>query len=88
MKRLIVSVLLLSTFTTASVFAYEITHPNLKDAYHNIDEAIEHIHAAYVANGDKGAVFGGHAEAADKLLAQAKQEIIEADRYRNEHTRK
>jgi hypothetical protein len=88
MKKMAFGVFVVSAAMAASVYAYEIAHPNLRDAAHHIDEAIVHINKAYEANGGRGPVFGGHAEEAEKLLGRAKQELEEADRYRMEHQRR
>ncbi len=88
MKKLATAAAIAMAFGAGSVFAYEIAHPNLKDAYFHVNEALVHINKAYEANGGRGPVFGGHAEEAEKLLNRAKEEIEAADRYRNEHQRR
>ena len=76
----------LSILVATVAFAYNITHPNLKDAYDSADGAIRHIEEAYQAN--KEIKFGGHAEKAKDLLNQAKAELIEADKYNDAHQKK
>jgi hypothetical protein len=88
MKKMTTAILLLLVFVAGSVWAYEIAHPNLKEAYERVGEAMDHLHKAYEANGDRGAPFGGHLETAEDFLKKARQEIIQADRYRDEHMRK
>ena len=70
------------TLATVAV-AYEIKHPNLRDAMGAADNAIKHIKSAQANN--KGVEFGGHAEKAIELLTQAQQEIAEGDRYNESH---
>lgn len=67
-------------------YAYNITHPNLKDAYGSAQQAIQHIQEAQQAN--KGIEFGGHAEKALDLFKQAESELIEADKYNDSHPKK
>jgi predicted DNA-binding protein with PD1-like motif len=64
-------------------FAYEIHHPNLRDAFGDADRAIAHIHAAQADN--KGVEFGGHAEKALAALQHAQQELVEADKWNDAH---
>lgn len=84
MNTLRTTVLLSAVFFTGSVIAdgRDITHPNLRNAYHNCNQAMRHIDKAYVHNANRGA-FGGHAARAKQLLAEAKHEIEEADEFRN-----
>ena len=70
------------TIATAAV-AYEIKHPNLRDAMGASENAIKHIKAAQAKN--RGVEFGGHAEKAIDLQMQAQQEIVEGDRYNESH---
>ena len=67
-------------------YAYNMTHPNLKDAYGSAQQAIQHIQEAQQAN--KGIEFGGHAEKAITLFQQAESELIEADKYNDSHQKK
>lgn len=67
-------------------YAYDITHPNLRDAFGAADQAIHHIQRAQVAN--EGHEFGGHAEKAIDLFKQAQAELIEADKYNDAHRRR
>jgi hypothetical protein len=76
----------LSILATTLAYSYNITHPNLKDAYDAAGQAIQHIHAAQQAN--KGVEFGGHGDKAVTLLQQAQAELIEGDKYNNAHQKK
>ena len=76
----------LSILVATVAFAYNIAHPNLKDAYEAADVAIRHIQEAQQAN--KGIEFGGHAEKALDLLNRAKAELIEGDKYNDAHHKK
>ena len=71
---------------TAAYAAYNITHPNLKDAYGSAEQAIQHIQEAQQAN--KGVEFGGHANNAIELFKKAQNELIEADKYNDSHQKK
>jgi hypothetical protein len=76
----------LSVLVATAAYAYDITHPNLRDAYGATEQAIRHIQEAQQAN--KGIEFGGHAERALDLFKQAQAELIEADKYNNAHQKK
>jgi hypothetical protein len=76
----------LSVLVATAAYAYDITHPNLRDAYGATEQAIRHIHEAQQAN--KGIEFGGHAERALDIFKQAQAELIEADKYNNAHQKK
>ena len=69
---------------TAAYAAYNITHPNLKDADGAIQQAIHHIQEAQQANKGTGG-FGGHEDAAIGHLRQAQSELIEGDKYNDAH---
>jgi hypothetical protein len=73
----------LSALVATAAFAYDISHPNLRDAYGAAGQAIRHIQEAQQAN--KGIEFGGHAEKALDLLKQAQAELVEGDKYNNAH---
>jgi hypothetical protein len=85
MKRLLLFGSLSALIATAA-FAYDITHPNLRDAYGAAEQAIRHIQEAQQAN--RGIEFGGHAEKALDLFKQAQAELIEGDKYNNAHRKK
>jgi len=73
----------------AATFAYSadtITHPNLKDAYAEAGQAIQHIKEAQQAN--KGIEFGGHGDKAIQLFQQAQAELVKGDEYNNAHQKK
>jgi len=76
----------LSILLAAVAYAYDITHPNLKDAYASAEQAIHHIQRAQQAN--EGVEFGGHAAKAIELFKQAQSELIEADKYNDAHRKK
>ena len=73
----------LSILVATAVYAYEIHHPNLRDAYGAAENAIHHIQAAQQAN--KGIEFGGHAEKAIEHLKAAQAELVEGDKYNDAH---
>ena len=82
MKKL----LLLGTLpilATTLAYSYDITHPNLKDAYNMASQAIVHIREAQQAN--KGIEFGGHGDKAIEAFQKAQAELIEGDKYNNAH---
>lgn len=68
---------------TTVAFAYEVHHPNLRDAYGATQNAIQHIRAAQAAN--RGHEFGGHGQKALEALQMAEQEIVEADKWNDAH---
>ncbi len=78
MQKVVIA-LLSATLVTTLALAYEIHHPNLRDAYHDSETAIHHIEDAQRAN--KGIEFGGHAEKAIDLLRHAEQELVEGDKF-------
>ncbi len=82
-KTLIAS--LAAVLVTTIALAYEVHHPNLRDAYGATDNAIRHIQEAQGAN--RGIEFGGHAEKALEALQRAQREIIAADRWNDAHHR-
>jgi hypothetical protein len=84
MKRIVIASLS-ATLVTTIALAYEIHHPNLRDANHDMDNAIIHIENAQ--KGNKGIEFGGHAEKAIDLLRHAQEEIVEGDQYNEAHHR-
>ena len=84
MKRLVIASLS-ATLVTTIALAYEIHHPNLRDAHHDAENAINHIVEAQKIN--KGIEFGGHAEKAIDLLRHAQEELVEGDKYNDAHHR-
>lgn len=72
-----------AVFVATAAFAYEIHHPNLRDAHQAAEMAIHHIEEAQKAN--RGVEFGGHAGRAISLLQQAQEELVEADRWNDAH---
>jgi hypothetical protein len=82
-KIVIASLAVLATTTVA--LAYEIHHPNLRDAYAATENAIHHIKDAQAAN--KGIEFGGHGDKALEALQHAEQELIEGDKWNDAHHR-
>jgi hypothetical protein len=52
--------------------SYDITHPNLRDAYALATQAIQHIHEAQQAN--KQVEFGGHGDQAIEAFQRAQAE--------------
>lgn len=81
MKKMVVASLAAVLVTTIAV-GYEIQHPNLKDAYASISDAIRHIEKA---RGGTTGKFGGHAGKALDDLKEAQQELIEADKWADAH---
>ena len=84
MKKVVIASLSATLVTTVAL-AYEIRHPNLRDAHHEAGNAIHHIEDAQRAN--KGIEFGGHAEKAIELLRHAQEELVEGDQYNDAHHR-
>jgi hypothetical protein len=76
----------LSILVATAAIAYEIHHPNLRDAYGAAENAIKHIQTAQANN--KGIEFGGHAEKAIDHLKLAQQELIEGDKYNDMRQKK
>jgi hypothetical protein len=81
MKTLVIGSIAVLAATAA--VAFEIHHPNLRDAMAATESAIHHIGLAQANN--KGIEFGGHAEKALDLLKHAQQEIVEGDKYNDMH---
>lgn len=79
MKKIVIASLGAVFVTTVALAAYEVHHPNLKDAYGATESAIHHIQEAQAAN--RGVEFGGHAQKALDALQRAEQEIMAADRW-------
>ncbi len=73
----------LAVLLATAAIAYEIHHPNLRDAYGAAENAIKHVQEAQANN--KGIEFGGHAEKAIDALKHAQQELIEGDKYNDMH---
>ena len=84
MKKIVIASLGMVLVTTVAL-AYEVHHPNLKDAYAATESAIQHIQEARASN--KKIEFGGHAERALADLQQAEHEIMAADKYNDMHER-
>ena len=82
MKRIVIASLCGVLVTTVAV-AYEIHHPNLRDAYAATETAMRHVQEAQAAN--KGLEFGGHAANALTALKQAEAELIQADKWNDAH---
>ena len=57
-------------------------HPNLAEAQHHIQQALEKVGDAQRANKEQ---LGGHADKAKTLLEQASRELQEAAEYANHH---
>jgi hypothetical protein len=86
MKQVVITGSLSLLMATAAYAAYNITHPNLKDAYGLAEQAIQHIQEAQQAN--KGVEFGGHGNNAIELFKKAQSELIEGDKYNEAHQKK
>lgn len=82
MKKIVIASLATALVSTVAL-AYEIHHPNMRDAYGATEDAIHHIQAAQAAN--KGLEFGGHADKALEALHHAEQEIMEGDHWNDAH---
>ena len=82
MKKIVIASLSAVLVTTVAL-AYEIHHPNLRDAHHEAENAIHHIEEAQKDN--KRVEFGGHAEKAIDLLKHAQEELVEADKWNDAH---
>jgi hypothetical protein len=83
MKKIVIASL--AVLVTTMALAYEIHHPNMRDAYGATENAIHHIQEAQAAN--KGIEFGGHGDKALAALQHAEQEIIAADQWNDAHHR-
>ena len=86
MKQIVITGSLALLMATTAYAAYNITHPNLKDAYGSAEQGIKLIQQAQQAN--KGIEFGGHAENAIDLFRKAQNELVEADKYNDAHQKK
>jgi len=84
MKRFVIASLSAALVTSVAL-AYEIHHPNLRDAHQAAEMAIHHIEIAQRDN--QGLEFGGHARRAIDLLRRAQQELVEADKWNDAHHR-
>jgi len=84
MKKTVIAALTAVLASTIAL-AYEIHHPNLRDAYGATENAIHHIQEAQAAN--QGLEFGGHAQKALDALQRAERELIAADRWNDAHHR-
>jgi hypothetical protein len=82
MNKLVIGTLIVG-LVSAAAYAYDIRHPNLRDAFGAADNAIHHIQEAQALN--KGIEFGGHAEKAIEALRHAQAELVEADQYNDAH---
>lgn len=82
MKKIVIASLGTVLVTTVAL-AYEVHHPNLRDAYSAAESAISHLQEAQAAN--RGVEFGGHAKRALADLQNAEREIQAADRWNDEH---
>jgi hypothetical protein len=82
MKKPVIA-FLSALFVTTIAMGYEITHPNLRDAYGAADTAIQHVLRAQADN--KGTEFNGHAAKAIDYLKRAQQELVEGDKWNNDH---
>lgn len=84
MKRIVIASLSAALFATAAL-AYEIHHPNLRDAHRAAEMAIQHIQEAQRSN--QGVEFGGHASKAIDLLRRAQEQLVAADKWNDAHHR-
>jgi hypothetical protein len=82
MKKTVIASLSAILVATAAL-AYDIHHPNLRDAWGAADNAIHHVQTAQANN--KGLEFGGHATKALDLLRQAQMELVAADQWNEAH---
>lgn len=84
MRKIVIASLGTALVTTVAL-AYEVHHPNLRDAYGATESAIHHIQLARSAN--RRTEFGGHAERALNDLQRAEEEITAADKWNDAHHR-
>lgn len=82
MKKIVIASLGAVLVTTVAL-AYDVHHPNLRDAYGATESAIHHVQEAQAANGR--VEFGGHARRALADLQAAEEEIIAADKWNDAH---
>jgi hypothetical protein len=73
----------LSILLATAAVAYDMHHPNLRDAYHDLDNAIKHVQIAQAAN--RGIEFGGHAEKAVDAMQHAQNELVAGDMFNDAH---
>lgn len=85
MKKTLIASSLTALLATTIALAYEVHHPNLRDAFGATENAMRHIQEAQGAN--RGVEFGGHAEKALEALQRAQREIVAADRWNDAHHR-
>ena len=83
MKKTLVASLTVLVATAA--FAFEIHHPNLRDASKATEIALQHIGEAQANN--RSVEFGGHLEKAIAHIQQAQQEITAGDQFNDSHQR-
>jgi hypothetical protein len=83
MKKSGIALLSAAVAVTSLALAWEMHHPNLKDAEQETDNAIHHVETAQKDN--KRVEFGGHAEKAIDFLRHAHEEIVEADKWNEAH---
>jgi hypothetical protein len=77
-----ISLLLAAT----AAYAYNITHPTLRDAHSLADQAIKQIEQAQ--HEAKGVEFGGHADKAIDFFRKAQAELVASDQYNDAHQKK
>ena len=87
MKKLVLAGSLSILIATVA-FSYTITHPDLKNAHDLAEQAIKQVQGAQQTEAKGGVDFGGHANKAIDLFAQAQKELVAADEYNNAHQKK
>lgn len=83
MKKQAIALMSAAVAVTTVALAWEMHHPNLRDAEQETDNAIHHVQDAQKDN--RKVEFGGHAEKAIDFLRQAHEEIVAADKWNVEH---
>ena len=91
MKKLILTSflsILIATVMATVAYSYNITHPDLKNAHDLAEQAIHQVQQAQQKEATGGVNFGGHANKAADLFAQAAKELVAADEYNDAHQKK
>lgn len=86
MKHMVITGALSLLLAATVAYAYNITHPTLKEAHGLAEQAIKQVEEAQ--KDAKGVDFGGHAQTAVDLFRKAQAELVAADQYNDSHQKK
>jgi hypothetical protein len=86
MKHMVITGALSLLLAATVAYAYNITHPTLKEAHGLAEQAIKQVEEAQ--HDAKGVDFGGHAESAIDHFRKAQAELVAADQYNDSHQKK